>query len=207
MKKLFAALGISLGLLLGAAPASANIMLTFSPSSSHVNVGDSVVISVSISGLGAEVLSAFDFNVLYNGTILQWQVISVIPGCNALGAGSICGIDQVINGDIGFQGSSVLDDATLAATQPDSLLIAQINLSGLVDGVAILSLGPDLDFQRNFVGLDALSLQVDVGSACIAVGTGVCLQAPEPSSLALIGLALVVAYAALRRRRGKFAIV
>jgi hypothetical protein len=75
----------------------------------------------------------------------------------------------------------------------------------MADGVTNFTLGPDLDFDRNFVGLDALSLQVAVGSACIGVGTGVCQQAPEPSSLALIGLALAGAWAASRRRRGKFA--
>ena len=67
MKKILSALALAAGLLLAAAPASAVIMVTFTPSTTHINVGDDVNIDVAISGLGAEILSAVDINFLFSG--------------------------------------------------------------------------------------------------------------------------------------------
>ena len=104
---------------------------------------------------------------------------------------------------VGIQAYSLLDDATLAAGQADSFLLGTFTMHGAADGVTNIAFGPDPDFQRNFVGLDALSLDVQLGSACIAVGSGSCGggNAPEPASLALVGLALLAAVAAGRSRR------
>lgn len=211
MKKLLAAFGLSLGLLLNAAPASGNIVVTFTPSSQHVNVGDTVSIDVSISGLAAEILSAFDLNFRYNPLILGPNLS--VDGTSAFaqlggafGTPPIFVFDSLVNGDLGIQASALDPDATLAANQADSFLLFHFELTGLTDGVTLFGLGGDLDFERNFVGLDATSLQVDIGSACVAVGTGVCLAAPEPSTRALLGLALAAAMAsALRRRRSRLA--
>ena len=98
----------------------------------------------------------------------------------------------------------MLDDATLAAGQADGFLLGTFTMHGNVDGVTNIAFGPDSDFQRNFIGLDALSLDVQLGSACIGVGTGACgvvPPVPEPASLALVGLALLAAVGAGRTRR------
>ena len=58
MKKSLASLCLALGTLVSAASASAAVVVSFTPSSQHVNVGDTVTVDVSISGLGAEILSA-----------------------------------------------------------------------------------------------------------------------------------------------------
>lgn len=155
MKKLIASCGLALATLLSVVPAhAAPVLLTFTPSSTHVNVGDNVTINATISGLGADILSAYDLNFRYSGA--------------------------------------------------DSFLLFTFTLMGVADGVTSFTLGPDLDFERNFVGLNALSLDVNVASACIAIGTGQCVQQlPEPASLALVGVAMLGALAprALRRYR------
>ena len=206
MKKLIALCGLVLGTLLSAAPAGAAPVLSFTPSSSHINVGDSVTIDATVSGLGAEILSAYDLNFTYNPALLNWQVVTQFISPFNVNFSAMAGFDNVVNGDLGFFLNSLDSDADLAAAQADSFLIFRFTLQGLTDGVTNFTLGPDLDFDRNFVGLDALSLDFGVGSACIAVGTGVCrAQVPEPASLGLVGVALLAAMApaALRRRREK----
>jgi hypothetical protein len=201
MKKLLATLAVALGTWLCAAPASAAVV-TFSPSSTHIGVGESVSIDMNISGLGPEILSAFDIDLLFDAAVVSNFAVThwVVTEFGGYPANSVAdttfgaGRTEVVD-------YSLLDDATLAATQSDSFKVLTFSFVGLSDGVSLLSLGLDTLFERNFVGLNALSLTVDVGTACIAVGTGSC-QAPEPSSLALAGLALAgVLGASLRRRR------
>jgi hypothetical protein len=197
MKKLLAVWALALGAMLSATPASA-ITLTFTPSAQHVNVGDTVSVDVTLSGLGSEILSAYDLNFLWDSSVLNWAVITVSDNL-----GMSLGINHngLPNGNAGFDNSSLEADADLAAVQPDDFLMFRFTFTALADGVTSFTLGLDPDFERNFVGLDALSLNVDVGSACIAVGQGECRTAvPEPGTLALLGLG-VLGMGLSRRRR------
>lgn len=204
MKKLLAIWGIAVGALFSTAPASA-ISVYFDPSSQHVNVGDSVTVNVYIQDLGSEILSAFDLNFVYNGSLLSWTVISGTSSFaqlgGAYGADPIFVFDNVVNGNLGIQAGALEDDATVAANQLDAFLLLTFSFTALADGVTSFGLGSDADFERNFVGLDALSLNLDIGSACIAIGTGSCeTTVPEPGTLGLLGLG-VLGMALSRRRR------
>jgi hypothetical protein len=195
--------------LFAASASAAPIIVSFTPSAQHVNVGDALSVEVHISGLDAEILSGFDLNFRYNSALLQWSVVdgstTFAQLGGAWGVDPIFEYDSVVNGDIGVQASSLDDDANVAANQADSFLLFRFDFTATADGTTQFGLGPSLDFERNFLGLEALSLDVQVGSACIAVGQGNCVRrVPEPASFGLAGMALIGAglpWLSQRRRR------
>lgn len=200
MKKTIASLGLAAGALLAATPASAAITLLFSPSATHIDVGQQVTVDVSIAGLGAEVLSAYDLNFLYDPSILNWFTTTqmLAPFGPSF---PMAGSNGLLEGNLGFDMVSLETDAALATNQADAFQLFSFTLRGVADGTTQLTLGADLDFERAFGGLDAQALTVDVGGLCIAVGTGQC-NVPEPASYGLVGLALAGALLpGLRRRR------
>lgn len=199
MKNFYPSLVLAAGALLAPFHASAAVVLVFAPSASHVNVGDSLTIDVSISGLGAEVVSGFDLNFIYNPTALNFQSGTYF----ASQLGNQTPLNQVNTaGNLGVDVVSLDDDAVLAGNQLDAFLLFQWQFEGVADGVSSFTLGADPDFERLFSGLGANPLMVNVGTICISVGTGQC-TVPEPNTYGLVGLALAAATlpAALRRRR------
>jgi hypothetical protein len=72
MKKVFyrAMLLVALCLLATALPAAA-ITIGFNPPVQSVNIGDIVNVDIVVSGLGSEIVSAFDLDVLYDPAILE----------------------------------------------------------------------------------------------------------------------------------------
>lgn len=202
MKKTLTTLALSAAAALAAAPVAAAITLSFVPTATQINVGDGVTIQVNIGGLDAEILSGFDLNFLYNPGVLTL-------GSSTYSAAAALGNQTALNsviaaGDAGFDVVSLDDDATLAANQPNSFQLFSFVLSGTADGTSNFTLGADPDFQRALSGIGFNPLAVDVGSICIAVGTGSCSTAiPEPGTSGLAGLALIGALlpAALRKRR------
>jgi len=206
MKKLLNAIALAVATLGASTAANAGIVLSFTPSSSHVDVGQDVTITASISGLGPEVLSGFDLNFVYTPALLDWQLITFFGGVlgphHDSGAGEPSG-GGVVNGNIGYWGNSLEDDSYLQANQADSFDLFQFTLRGKVDGTTDFTLGPDADFNRLFVGLNFGTLDVSIGSACIAVGNASCdgNPVPEPASFGLAAIALLTAGAASRRRR------
>jgi len=209
MNKTLARLALVGGACLCALSATAAPVVTFTPASQHVNIGDTVVVDVSISGLGSEVLSAFDLNFLWQGPLMgSTRSIDATSAQLALGGGdplaSVWAIDTVASGNWGLQAVSLLDDATLAGLQADDFLLARFTFRADTDGATTFGLGSDPDFERSFGGLNAQALTVTIGSACVAVGTGQC-TVPEPASLLLTTVALAgaaVPMALRRRRRG-----
>jgi hypothetical protein len=202
MKNLLSSLALAAGAVLVATPAAAAIVVSFVPTATNVAVGDSVFVDMRISGLGAEVLSAFDINALFDAPVLNNTVVSFFGASfgNNLSESYVDASFGV--GDTGVVGGSLLDDATLAALQSDDFTVLRFTFTGVADGSTFLTLGADPLFQRNFVGLNFQTLDVEVQGTCISVGTGQC-QVPEPASFGLAALAIGGALlpGALRRRR------
>lgn len=203
MKKLMSLSSLALAAMVASVPASAAIVVSFAPASSHINVGDSVAVTMSISGLDDEILSAFDINMLFDSTVVsnfsvthnvatQWGPDSVF-GPSVFGVGNTDVFDYTLD-----------DDATVAAMQANSFVVLTFGFTGVANGVTTIRLGDDLDFERAFTGRDAALLDVQVGTACLAVGTGSCgggNNVPEPAGYGLAGLALLGAGWASRRRK------
>ncbi len=202
MKKLLSSLALIAGTAGVSLPASAAIVVQFVPSAFNVAVGGVIDVDLRISGLGAELLGAFDINTVFDGSVLQPGTVSFF-GANFGSVNSESYFDPTFaNGDTGVIAGSNLNDADLSALQLNDFTILTFQFSGLANGASFITLGTDLDFQRNFVGLNFQSLVVDVQGVCVSVGTGQC-TVPEPASLGLAALALGCALlpAALRRRR------
>lgn len=204
MKHKLLVAGATTAWVLACAVAQAKPVVTFTPESSQIAIGESVSIEVQITGLGLEVLSAYDLNIVWNPAVASYTALDQ-RSVNEFGAlvGNGLGDPDLtanVQGNAGGWLSSLDSDANLAATQADSFALFTILLEGRADGVTTLTFGPDFDFQRNLVGLNSLTLDASIGSACIAVGSGSC-SVPEPGSYGLVGVALLAGGIARRSRR------
>lgn len=207
MKSLLSAAALAVAALCASAPASA-ANVTFVPSATQINIGQTVTIDVGISGLGSELVSGFDVNFVYGSAVLSWvkttfeaaQFGMIFPDPIGTSGGP---------GNLGYDVISLEDDVALAGIQTDDAFkLFTLEFTGAMDGATTLTLGADPDTERLFSGLGGANprqLTVDVGSVCIAVGTGTCGGAsqpiPEPATYGLAAIALLAAGAAGRRRR------
>jgi MYXO-CTERM domain-containing protein len=202
MNKTLGALTLAAASLGAALPASAAIVVRFEPASTSIAIGESVEVSVRISGLGDEILGAFDTNTVFDESILDNRVVSFPNSAFGGIADSYAQVDFQ-DGNTDVIGGSYLDDDALAAVQPDDFLMLTFTFDGRANGFSLVDMGLDAVFERNFVGRRFQTLDVQVIGTCIAVGTGSCPNnVPEPSTFGLAGLALLgVAAPAWRRRR------
>lgn len=215
MKRLCAALATLAAAAALSLPAQAAVV-SFSPASQTVaNPGDSVSVDVRVSGLGTEVVSAFDFNIFFNPAILTNTSIvfneaglGVTPGF-AFADDWFADADTSVAGEVKLTLFSWLtSDGEIADIQADdSFTLFTLNFDAAANGATNLFFGAPPDFDRNLVGREALTLDASYGQACVAVGTGATCdnQVPEPASYALALAALGAASLARRRAKAKTA--
>lgn len=200
MKKTLASIALACAALVSALPSQAAIVVSLVPSATHINVGESVTVAVNVSGLGSEIVSAYDLKLLFAPSVLGagsiTQFLAEFGGFGNISSGASFGTGFVAANLVSF-----LDDPTLAADQSDAFTLLSLGFTGLADGTSSLSFGLDPDYERNVVGLDFATLNAAFGSICIEVGNGQC-TVPEPSTYALLGAALAgMLVPNVRRRR------
>ncbi|HOB96217.1 MAG TPA: PEP-CTERM sorting domain-containing protein [Aquabacterium sp.] len=182
-----------------AAPASAAVVVSMDPASQSVAVGDTIIVDVRISGLGTDILSAFDLDVVFNTGLTTGGGASLLDA-EFGGANAGFDADASTPGVLKTVGYSLLNDDDLAAVQTNgAFTFLRMSWTAAADGALLLNFGASPDFARNVVGRDFLSLDASFAGACVAIGTGIC-KVPEPGSFGLAGLALFGCAAAVLRR-------
>lgn len=172
---------------LASLPASSALILDFNPSSPFtVNSGDTLSVDVVVSGLGTEIVAAYDLDVGFDSTTLQADSIDFGPWLGDAFFFEVLedfSLDNIA-GLADFAALSLLSDLELSALQASAsgtLTLATLNFTALRDTTTPLEFiwgaGNDIKGANN--------RQIH--------------PAPEPNSLAILALGSVVL--AIRRRK------
>lgn len=172
-------------------PSSATL-LSFSPSTNTVNVGDTFDVDVVISDLYAangprEIVSAFDLDVLYDSAVLDATSVTFGAFLDPLGIGlSFQDIDLSVPGVIDIAELSLYFDFELEALQPDSFTLATLSFDAIGAGASSLLFDqnslplPGFFDVKGYGGL-LLDVSAEQGSVTVVSST-----VPEPGILLLM---------------------
>ena len=189
--KVYLLLGAML-LLVGRQDPAGAITLGLQPASQSVSAGNALAVDVVVSGLASasEIVSAFELNISYDPNILAATAVTfgTLLGDEALFE-SITG-STLTPGNVELAETSLLADSALALLQSDSFTLATVSLKAIAAGSTDLVFVPDPVFGIDVKGRNATILTLNVSAAGVSV-TGSPSAAPEPATLALVGLGIV----------------
>jgi len=174
------------------------ITISFDPLTQDVNLGQQAVVDVVISGLGdydSPSLGVFDFDVLYDPTILSFSSYSLgdYLGDILLGEAMDLSWGEIGPGDVNLFELSLLSPDELNLLQPSSFTIATLYFDTLSLGTSYLEFSIDPLIGQGFGDEYGKPLDVSLQSGSVNV-------VPEPGTLLLVGSGLLgVGY--LRRKR------
>jgi hypothetical protein len=158
-----------------------------------VAAGDNLSVSLDITNLGGQIVSAFDLNVLYNPSVLSANVVMLNSVPLMGGADTFWNVDFSNPGNLNVWVLSLLtNEADIAALQSPyngTFSLFTMGFTALADGTTDLALGP-------LSVADGKDVKGYSNEPIIPTN-----PIPEPSTIALVALGLVGVAAARRFKR------
>lgn len=160
-------------------------VISFSPSESNVGIGNQTSVDLVISGLGADILTAFDLFVLYDDTLLQFDGFEFGSDCggfsclDVLGFGSLQDVVDLGGGEVEVFELSFDFDTDLMDLQPNAFVLGTFTFTGLESGISALELSFGLlagAFDDNTGFPTDLAFDFEAGS----------IKVPEPATWLLL---------------------
>ena len=155
--------------------------LSFQPSTSSINVEETLDIDIVISDLDGSYVGAFDFDIVYDDAFLAFNTYSLTDN---LGDISENDAEDWSAGNLGSGAVNIAEISWLSdlSFQEDSFILATLSFTGTNVG------GSELGFSLVVIG-DDLGDRIDV-----ALETGsinVIAPTPEPTTIILFGIGII----------------
>ena len=170
-------------------------VVTVTPSTQTVSVGDPFTVNLQISGLGAGTapsVGVYDIDLGFDPNLVSFSSVAFGSGLDVLGLGSVQ-LTTVGPGVINLFELSLDTANDLNALQAGAFTLASISFSAWNPGTSLFSLSLNSLGDADGAALSA-SLQ---GSSVTAIASSV----PEPESWAMVVIALCTFGIALRRSK------
>jgi len=167
-------------------------LISFDPSSQSVELGDSVSVDLRISGLGDDSLGAFDINIAFDDSILDFQSFTFGTGLDVSGFGSVNGF-AVAGGDINIFEISLDSPSDLNTFQPNDFVLGSFTFDTLSIGTSTL------DLTINALS-DEFGFLLEAGAASGSIKVAAA-SVPAPAALWLFGTGLIGLIGFSRRRK------
>jgi len=164
-------------------------ILSFDPVTQSIDAGNTAFVNVSISDLGADIVSAYDLSVSFDSAILGFSSIDIneVP----FGFLPLTGSSSTSR-ELSFNLASFEPDFILDGLQGDSLLLATLGFNTLGAGTSALNFS---FVDVTGAAFSPLSPTTETGS--ITVNSR---AAPEPSAMILFAMSVVGFFAANKRK-------
>lgn len=167
-------------------------LISFDPSSQSVELGDSVSVDLRISDLGDDSLGAFDIDIAFDDSILDFQSFTFGTGLDVSGLGSVNGF-AVAGGDINIFEISLDSPSDLNTFQPNDFVLGSFTFDTLSIGTSTL------DLTINALS-DEFGFLLEAGAASGSIKVAAA-SVPAPAALWLFGTGLIGLIGFSRRRK------
>ncbi len=174
-------------------------LISFNPGSQSVDLGDVATVDLRISDLGDDILTAFDLDIRFDNSILDFQSFTFGTGLDTFGIGTINGAPDISSGLVNIFEISFDLDSDLMLSQPNDFVLGTFAFDTLSIGTSALditvnALAGEFVFDPDLGYAVASSLEADLQSGSISV-------VPVPAAIWLFGTALIGLVGFIRLRK------